>query len=292
MKTRIFNFFIFLLYTVSFGAIAYLTYYGWEYYQIPIIERPHAELHTILKPGGLWGHGYGVVGSSFILLLFLYSLRKRSLLGLRFGNITKWLNVHIFFGLVGPLLITLHTAGKLHGLVSISYYSMLAVMFSGIIGRYIYIQIPRDEEGHELAVGQIEEKNRVLNEMIIENYQIDSESMYEINERASSAVGEDATGIILLIQIFLDDLVRPFRFWRLKSYIRKNHPSFPPKAIRRIMMISKSKALLQRRKVVLGAITNIFHLWHVVHKPFAWIMIIIMLVHVSITILMGYKWVF
>lgn len=292
MKSRIFNNFLGLLYVLSIGAIIYLTYTGVDYYLMPVIERPHSDLHTTLKPGGIFGHGYGVIGSAFVLLLFLYSARKRFLLGLRFGNIRKWLNVHIFFGIIGPLLITLHTAGKLHGLVSISYFSMLAVMFSGILGRYIYIQIPRDEEGHELALGQLDEKHEELSSMLINNYDITEESIDKINRMIEPSFSHDSKGLKALFIIFTDDIRRPFRFWKLKKYIIKTYPSFPPKAIRRIMNLSKTKSLMLRRRKFLGAITNVFHLWHVVHKPFAWIMIIIMLIHVTITILMGYKWVF
>lgn len=292
MKTKAFNFLISLLYLGSIGAILYFAYTGMEYYMTPVIERPHTELHKMLKPGGYFGHGYGVIGSAMILLLFLYSARKRFLLGLRFGNIRKWLNIHIFFGIIGPLLITLHTAGKLHGLVSISYYSMLAVMFSGIIGRYIYIQIPRDEEGHELALGEIDEKFRVITDMLINNYNLEESDLIKINRMIAPSFTSKSKGMKALFIIMIDDISRPFRFWKLKRYIVNNYPKFPSKAIRRILLLSKQKTLMERRRFFLGAVSNIFHLWHVIHKPFAWIMIIIMLIHVTITVLMGYKWVF
>lgn len=292
MSNRIFKSVLGLLYITSIGVIIYLTLVGMEYYLTPLIERPHADMHSLLKPGGYFGHGYGVIGSAFILLLFLYSIRKRAFLGLRFGNIRKWLNIHIFFGIIGPLLITLHTAGKLHGLVSISYFSMLAVMFSGILGRYIYIQIPRDKEGQELALGQIDEKHDELNKMLIVNYDIAKESMDRINRMVEPSFSHRSRGLRALLVILTDDIRRPFRFYRLKRHIKKNYPQFPPKAIKKMISLAKTKTLMRRRRFFLGAITSVFHLWHVVHKPFAWIMIAIMLIHVTITILMGYKWIF
>lgn len=292
MSGKLFKSFLGLLYFVSVIVIIYLALVGMQYYLTPVIERPHADMHTLLKPGGEFGHGYGVIGSAFILLLFLYSLRKRAFLGLRWGNIRKWLNIHIFFGIIGPLLITLHTAGKLGGLVSISYYSMLAVMFSGILGRYIYIQIPRDKEGQQLALDQIDERYEELNQMLMNNYDIARENLELINRKVQPSFSNRSRGIGAIFVIMTDDIRRPFRFFRLKRYIKKNYPQFPPKAIKKIMALSKTKTLMQRRRYFLGAVTNVFHLWHVIHKPFAWIMIIIMLVHVTITILMGYKWVF
>ncbi len=292
MKNKSFNIFITLLYLASIVAIIYFAYEGLDYYLSDLKDRPHNPQHRDLKPGGLWGHGFGIIGSSFVILLFLYSARKRFLFGLRFGNIRKWLNIHIFFGIIGPLLITLHTAGKLHGLVSVSYFSMLAVMFSGILGRYIYIQIPRDEEGHELALGAVEEKNLELSNLLVKEFDVPIDVMEKVNQMTEVNFHDEKNRLSAMFQIMIDDIKRPFRFWKLKSFIKRTHPEFPPKAIKRIISFSKRKSLLHRRKVFLGAVTNVFHLWHVVHKPFAWIMFLIMFVHVGITVLMGYRWVF
>lgn len=292
MKRRLFRLFMVHLYILSFLALGYLLYWGTDYYLLPLNARPHAEMHTVLKPGGLWGHGYGVIGSSMILLLFLYSLRKRQMLWLRFGKIRNWLNIHIFFGIMGPLLITLHTAGKFSGLVSISYYSMLAVMLSGFIGRYIYIQIPRDEEGHQMKLEEIEQKLHGLTTMLTEEYHVPADVMIRINKLAESKFKKGRKGLRAILAIMADDFSRPFRFNKLKRFIRKQHKDIPPKAIQRIIRMTKMKALLYRRKVFLGTVSNIFHYWHVIHKPFAWVMIIIMMVHVTVVVLMGYKWVF
>jgi len=291
MTGRILNIFMVILYIVSITAIVYFAVEGKDYYFLSLKERPHAEQHTDLKPGGLWGHGFGVVGTAMILLLFLYSLRKRNAFGLRFGKIRTWLNVHIFFGIIGPLLITLHTAGKLNGLVSVSYFSMLAVMSSGIIGRYIFIQIPRDEEGHALALSSIDDRYDSLNKMLLKSYDIPEDFINQIITKNQPDFDANRKGLSTLIFLLFDDIKRPFRFRKIKRSIKNNHPEFPPNAVYQIMILAKKKSLLHRRKIFLNAITGIFHLWHVVHKPFAWIMIIIMLVHVSITVLMGYKWV-
>ena len=43
-----------------------------------------------------------------------------------------------------------HTTFKFGGIVAISFWSMTAVVLSGIIGRYIYNQIPKNIAGNEL----------------------------------------------------------------------------------------------------------------------------------------------
>jgi hypothetical protein len=37
---------------------------------------------------------------------------------------------------------------------------------------------------------------------------------------------------------------------------------------------------------------NIFKYWHVAHLPFAIVMLTIMVIHVVVTIVFGYKWIF
>ena len=71
---------------------------------------------------------------------------------------------HIFLCTLGPILVLFHTSYKFGGLVVISFWSMVAVFLSGIIGRFIYIQIPRTIEGRELSLNEIREmKSDVCN---------------------------------------------------------------------------------------------------------------------------------
>lgn len=108
-----------ILYATGFLFALMVAAKGLGYYVLPIGQRPFSGLHRTLKPGGLWGHGLGILGSSMLLLLFLYSARKRNVLGLRFGKMSYWLNIHIFLGIMGPVFVTLHTAFKFGGIVSV-----------------------------------------------------------------------------------------------------------------------------------------------------------------------------
>ena len=139
-----FRVFLFALYLFSAVAYGYLIRNGLSYYRTPVNERPRHQAYKTFKPGGSYGHGYGVIGSAMMLLMLLYSARKRIDFFKRFGPITHWLDIHIYLGIWGPLLIILHSSFKVHGLIAVSFYSMLAVALSGVLGRYLYLQIPRN----------------------------------------------------------------------------------------------------------------------------------------------------
>lgn len=292
MKISIFGIFLLLLYVAGFAVLAYAAWFGWDYYNTPLIERPHAEFHTSLKPGGFVGHGLGIVGSSMILLLFLYSARKRGVLGLKFGRMNRWLDVHIWFGIMGPLFITLHTAGKFSGIVSISYWSMLAVMASGFIGRYIYMQIPRDERGHALSMTEISNTIDALADVLKRDYGITEEDAARINRKALGVLPKETTGVTAIVALIWADLLRPFRNRGLRRLVRRLYPNIPALVTSQIIGMAKRRATLTRRRAVLRLVSSVFHYWHVIHKPFAIVMIVIMFVHIAVVTLMGYKWIF
>jgi len=287
-----FKSFLIVLYLLGFTALAWFAWTGRTYYETPVKERPHMEQHSMLKPGGLYGHGLGIVGSSMILLLFLYSARKRGRFFLRFGKTARWLDIHIWFGIMGPLFITLHTAMKFGGIVSISYFSMLAVMISGFFGRYIYMQMPRDESGVALSARQIDQRIEDLGEMLRTRYDVPAAVMLKIDSFARVGQKQKTRGLMALVRLIGYDLTRPFRSRRLRSYIRRAYPGIPPKAVSQIAILARRKSLLTRRRAFLETVSNFFHYWHVIHKPFAYVMIVIMFVHITVAVLMGYRWIF
>ena len=100
--------------------------------------------------GELFGHGIGIAG--FILMLMtetLYSLRKRSR-SIKWGRMSRWLQLHIFTGLVGPYMVLLHSSWKFNGIAGITTLFTIVIVISGFIGRYIFTRIPRTLDGLEI----------------------------------------------------------------------------------------------------------------------------------------------
>ncbi len=279
-----------LLYVSGILLAAALAVDGLDYYRTPLAERPHMARHAELKPGGIIGHGLGILGSGLILLLFLYSLRRRNLLGLRFGDIGQWLNIHILFGIMGPIFVTLHTCFKFGGIVSVSFYSMVAVAASGFIGRYLYVQIPRTISGDELTLIEMEEKSREMG-LLLEEYGMDEQLLAEVRA-VSGARPRRRNALTVIPAIIFNDLARPFRRYGLKKRLRSQAAALTGEDSGKLMRIIDRHSLLVRKIEMLSSVQRLFHLWHVVHKPFATVMILIMMVHVTVAILFGYRWIF
>ena len=146
----------------------YLFYKGLDYYQTPMEERFYHPRHDWFKPSGLYGHGLGIIGTFLILFgVTIYIARKRYNFLSRFIRLKYLLEFHIFLCTIGPIMILFHTAFKFGGIVSVAFWSMVAVVLSGVIGRFIYIQIPRTIEGRELTLNEVKEmKNQMAGSLV------------------------------------------------------------------------------------------------------------------------------
>ena len=284
------------LYIGTFVVIGILTFLvltilGTSYYFLPIEERFFHPLHNFLKPSGLIGHGIGILGSLMMILgIVLYMVRKRIRRFSRIGILKHWLEFHIFLCSVGPLLILYHTAFKFGGLVAVSFWSMFAVVISGVIGRFIYVQIPRNIQGNELSFEQLNKMNDDLYYRLRNDYGVDDSILLKLDEFAGVNDYKSFSALEVLAKIIPEYFSKRKKITEIKNDLNKS--DLRKESINEILNICRSKLLLVRRIGLLTTMQKIFKYWHVIHLPFALIMIIIMFVHITVAIVFGYTWIF
>jgi len=114
--------------------------------------------------GDALGHGIGWAGTASMVLMHVYSLRRRVRALSSWGPIRAWLHVHIFLGLQGALLVTFHSL-HLHSFVNLSgltFGMTLLVVASGLFGRYLFSLLPKGVSGDRLSKQQIEAEIEAL----------------------------------------------------------------------------------------------------------------------------------
>ena len=281
--------YISILVGIVVATTVFLFFMGMPYYMTSIEERFYHPDHNNFKPSGLFGHGLGIVGTLLILIgVFSYIARKRYKFLARFGRLKYWLEFHIFLCTLGPIMVLFHTAFKFGGIVSISFWSMVAVVASGVIGRFIYIQIPRTIEGRELSLNEVKEMKGNVGEILKGTYRLDERSYNTIME--SIQVSGRAKSDNLLSGIagkYFEDQ-RTIR--NIKYLLRGNN--LAPADVSKVTHLIRNEISLNNRIERLHTMQKLFKYWHVAHLPFAVIMLIIMVVHVGITIAFGYRWIF
>lgn len=265
-------------------VVAWTVWHGWSYFTTSQVERPHHPDFREFRAAGSVGHGLGIIGSFMIVLLLGYSLRKRMSMLRRAGDLRVWLRYHIFLGIAGPILITLHTAFKIGGLVSISYWSMVAVALSGFFGRYLYQQIPRNMLGETLTVEQIEARNEALLVELSTRHGMDDRTAAILEDIALKKLEHrSAPAALLMLPLLNVMLARQLQRWSVR-YLDGNDAA--------AAKLAKDWVLQTRRLRLFHLVRDLFHYWHVFHKPFAFIMIFVMIVHVGVAVALGYTWKF
>lgn len=281
--------FISLLVIIVISVFIIISVRGSSYYSTQIMERVYHHDHSVLKPSGIIGHGLGIAGTLLMITgMLTYMARKRNRFMSRWGQLKHWLEFHIFLCTLGPIMILFHTAFKFGGLVAICFWSMVAVFLSGIIGRFIYIQIPRSIEGRELTLSEIRETKKDLARILKESFSLSGESFEIIQESVKRKIGVYEDNIIL-------------RYIRNRSEDRRSlrnvtlalrSEALPRNELKRIIKLVKDDISVNRKIERLDTMQNLFKYWHVAHLPFAYVMLVIMVIHVSVTLIFGYRWIF
>jgi hypothetical protein len=95
------------------------------------------------KNGGTWqGYVLGTVGALLIAWLASLGIRKRAYAS-SLGSVQGWTSAHIYLGTALLVIATLHCAFNFGWNVhTLAYVLMVAVIVSGFIGLYVYINSP------------------------------------------------------------------------------------------------------------------------------------------------------
>ena len=284
------------IYIASFFLISILVtflfvYNGYSYYTTPLDHRFFMPQNNMLKPSGFIGHGAGILGSLMMIVgVSVYMVRKRIRRFHGFGYLSNWLEFHIFLCTLGPILVLFHTAFKFGGIVAVSFWSMTAVVLSGVVGRFLYVQIPRTIQGQVIDFKELQQMSDRLNDRLKGDFNVSPAVLSMLDKYSSFESYTRLTPVKSLKIIFYSYLRIKIILRKLKQELRINRKNGPE--INEIVKTAKSKLVLSRRIGLLKTTQKIFRYWHVVHLPFAIIMFIIMFVHIAVTIIFGYRWIF
>jgi hypothetical protein len=277
-------------------AIA-LSYYGWDYYILDYSQRPFSPRHEELKPSGSIGLRLGMLGLALFALVYLYPLRKYwPTLG-RIGKTKNWFDFHVLLGLSAPVVITFHCAFKMHGFAGMAYWTMLALVGSGLIGRYFYAQIPRNIRATELSMQEMQDLKTSLLEGLKAQKILQPTEIERLFHLPDSAEVQSMPMLKALVRMIALDLARPFRVWSLRRRgIRRgaHSPVFggilPTRnaELEQAIRLASRQAALSKHILFLSKTHRVFHGWHVIHRPFSLSFAAFVIIHVAVVTWLGY----
>lgn len=291
MSPKVHKYYVGTFFGIGIVVTILLAINGYQYYNTSIEERFFNPQHAMLKPNGAIGHGIGIIGSLMMILgVSIYMIRKRMRKLFSLGILKHWLEFHIFLCTVGPILVLYHTAFKFGGIVSLSFWSMVLVVLSGVAGRFIYLRIPRSIQGQELGMKELLEQKEELSNTV---RRMLSEDVMTFSHYQSFTSPERYKNLNLFhaVILFFKDI---FNIRSLTKSLEKRikHLDMIRADKKAVFEAAKDEIILARRIGLLRTFQKLFHYWHIAHLPFAIAMFVIMFIHVGVTIIFGYKWIF
>jgi hypothetical protein len=279
-------------YAVGFGALALVTLAGLPYYVLSVAERVRSPLHPWFRSSGYVGQSAGLVAFALFVFLWLYPLRKKFRWLAFTGCLPRWLDVHVFVGLMLPPLAAIHAAWRFQGLIGLGYASMFLVSLSGIVGRYIYTHIPRSIHGLELGIEEARAERTSLVLQISSTAGFDpvmTEKLLSMDPTPQKGRGLGRT----LGHMLSDDLAR----WRLARELRRKFKRGRPDgepldraALEEVLRLARRQVALAQQSRMYEATHKIFRFWHVAHRPIAFTALGAVLIHVVVVVALGTSW--
>ena len=245
-----------------------------------------------LTPKTGLGYWLGIYGSTAMLLLLIYSIRKRTRSMRWLGPIPVWFRVHMVLGIAGPVLIIFHSNFNLGSLNSnVALLTMLTVATSGIVGRYLYGKIHMGLYGRKAKVQEILAEAESLrqslgHELEAANYIAEELNLFSQRVTANLPTGLFSSlwrGAVLSVHTrfmrlrLLGDARRLVRIeGKARGWSRRERG----KRLARVSEIIRLYFGAVLKAAEFAFYERLFALWHIFHLPLIFLMVSAAIVHI------------
>jgi hypothetical protein len=243
-----------------------------------------------LSPERGLGYLLGIAGGSAMLLLLLYPARKH-LRWIRFiGSVKAWFKAHMVLGVIGPILILYHSNFSLGAANSnAALWSMLLVAGSGVFGRHFYTRIHMGLYGRRASRTDMQAAADELREKVAgSSFVPDLLGMLDAAD-ARLLAHRGGTAMLLIRPLFVTLRMHRER-WRItrramhelreaarqSRVLQAQHDTFA-RAVRRYIA---RRLEATRRVAEFESYERLFSLWHVLHLPLFFLLVVAGIVHV------------
>src|SRR5579864_5567595 len=288
---------LYILYAVAILVNLAIFFYGFDYYKLSAMERPFSPKHHWLRPSGPIGLYLGFFGVALFIGIFLYPIRKHWPWLATIGSTRHWLDIHILMGLTAPAIIAFHSTLKFKGIAGMAFWIMFAVSASGVVGRYLYGQIPRKVTTAELSLKELQELREQLAQQLADRHLLPEADLRALLRLPDAARVKRLPIVVAILYMMILDVLRIFRVARLRRHALRGRSFFSTLAgftatrnreIEKAIRAASEEAALSKRVLFLSRSQKVFHLWHVVHKPFSYAFAVLAVIHIGLQFFLGY----
>lgn len=245
----------------------------------------------IYRSGDDIGYNLGLVGGLLMLSLLFYPLRKRVRWLARLGSMLYWFRYHMVVGIGAPVLILFHSTFKTSSMNGrVAFYAMLLVATSGLVGRFLYRHIHKGMYGQHLTMQDAEQDLKASTDAMRSIFGGYPEIELRLVRFRDYAFAE--------LKGFWPPLIR---FLTLRTKGRRLSNSVREQLKRAMKRAKREQSLTRNQRILtyrlakekanayvdaiceasqLTTWERLFSLWHVVHIPFLYLLVISAIIHV------------
>lgn len=254
---------------------------GQEFYRLSVLDRVDHPDFRVLSPSSNLGHGYGIAGTVLILTNLSYLVRRR-FARLSIGSLRAWLDVHVFTGLFGGMLVLFHSAFQVRsGIAMVTLGALLVVIGTGLLGRYLYAMSPRPE------LGRLRDQLRALD--------VVGPGMGQMIEQRVALLARTEPPPPSLLCV-----LRTLPSWRRelgqrRSVIEQTVAHYAQHHGAEVSLLGRTIADCSRiyaSEVRAAAATALLRSWRGLHRYAALLMVLLVAMHIGIAVHYGFVWVF
>jgi hypothetical protein len=248
-----------------------------------------AHLERFITPEKGLGYLLGIAGGSAMLLLLAYPARKRAAWLAPIGGVAAWFRVHMVLGIVGPVLVLFHanfSTGATNSNVALA--CMLVVAGSGLVGRYFYSRVHTSLYGKRATLEELRGE--------VARMQLVNPGLAFLPDFAAQldAAGKRMSRRLAATPAMLRPLLAPLQAWQARRGMRRHvvrearrharaqglAPAAMAREIAMATALTRRHVDLERRVAELGTYERLFSLWHILHLPLFFMLLIAGVVHV------------
>ena len=222
------------------------------------------------------GYMLGIIGGVMVLLMLVFSVKKRYPRTPWLGSTKLWFRAHMIMGVLAPSVILYHanfSFGSLNSTVAL--ICMLLVAASGLVGRYFYTKVHKGLYGKRKTLVELrDDMADAKNKLNFSPKLLKRLDEYEQRVMASNTGLGSSISSHFMINTEFNTFIKG-----LKKRVATELCDGKSDVKRLNRVIDQYKRKLQR---VSGfqMYERLFSLWHVVHIPFFLMLILSGVVHV------------
>ncbi len=224
------------------------------------------------------GYWLGIVGGSMMLVMLLYSVRKRVKWMRRLGAIRHWFRLHMILGILGPVLIMFHCGFKLGSQNSnVALASMIIVAVSGVVGRYIYGKIHFGLYGSKVTLQQLQMDESIAGKELSRIFE-DGSDWHRKLQKYHAMAGDEPGGLIrCFFRLLWLNIQTRYANNSAKRAVKKACKNMARqdcwgrrkyrKTFRTCNSYLKAYFITVRKIAGLDFFERLFAMWHILHIP-------------------------